>query len=131
MSGITARFWREAPQRYRGEAAKSKVTGKTFFPPRLVEPGNGNREFVPTKLNYEGTLLTYTIIRVAPRGFERNSPYALGVVELDGGGRITAQVSDTPLDKIQIGMKVRVEFRKINDDSEEGLHLYGYKVVPV
>jgi uncharacterized OB-fold protein len=130
MSGITARFWREAPQRYRGEAGKSKVTGKTYFPPRLVEPGNGNREFTPTKLNYEGKLLTYTIIRVAPRGFERNSPYALGVIELQGGGRITAQIADTPLDKIQIGMALRVEFRKIIDDSPEGLHLYGYKVVP-
>src|SRR5512143_2057020 len=130
MAGTTARNWRESPQRYRGEAAKSPKTGKVFFPPRLVEPGNGNRQFTPVKLNYDGTLLTYTIIRVAPRGFERNSPYALGVVELEGGGRITTQIADMPLDKIQIGMKVRVEFRKINDDSEEGIHLYGYKVVP-
>ena len=130
MAGITARYWRESPQRYRGEAAKSKVTGKVFFPPRLVEPGNGNREFEPIKLNYDGKLLTYTVIRVAPRGFEKLSPYALGIIELEGGGRITAQIADVPLEKIQIGMKVRVEFRRINDDSAEGLHLYGYKVVP-
>jgi hypothetical protein len=130
MSGITARYWREAPQRYRGEAAKSKVTGKVYFPPRLVEPGNSNREFVPTKLNYDGTLLTFTVIRVAPRGFEKMSPYALGIIELDGGGRITTQIVDTPLEKIKIGMRVRVEFRKINDEGSEGLHLYGYKVVP-
>ena len=85
---------------------------------------------MPTKLAYDGTLLTYTVIRVAPRGFEKLSPYALGIIELDGGGRITTQIADVAIDKIQIGMRVRVEFRKINDDSPEGLHLYGYKVVP-
>ena len=130
MSGITARYWREMPQRYRGEAAKSAKTGKVFFPPRLVEPGNGNRKFKPVKLEYEGELLTYTVIRVAPSGFEKLSPYALGIIELKGGGRITAQIADVPVDDVKIGMKVRVEFRKINDDGAEGIHLYGYKVVP-
>jgi uncharacterized OB-fold protein len=34
------------------------------------------------------------------------------------------------VDNVAIGMRVRVEFRKINDDGPEGIHLYGYKVVP-
>jgi uncharacterized OB-fold protein len=130
MSGITARYWREMPQRYRGEAGKSAKTGKVFFPPRLVEPGNGNRKFKPVKLEYCGELLTFTVIRVAPMGFEKQSPYALGIIALDGGGRITTQISDIPVDNVKIGMRVRVEFRKINDEGNEGLHLYGYKVVP-
>jgi uncharacterized OB-fold protein len=130
MSGITARYWREMPQRYRGEAGKSLSTGKVFFPPRLVEPGNGNRRFKPVKLEYTGELLTFTIIRVAPSGFEKQSPYAIGIIELKGGGRITTQITDIPVENVKIGMKVRVEFRKINDDGHEGIHLYGYKVVP-
>jgi uncharacterized OB-fold protein len=130
MSQTTAKYWREIPQRYRGEAAQSLKTGKIYFPPRLVEPGNGNRRFKKVKLSYNGEVLTYTIIRVAPMGFERQSPYALGIVELEGGGRITTQITDVPLDKVKIGMKVRVEFRRINDDGPTGIHLYGYKVVP-
>lgn len=130
MSGITARYWREMPRRYRGEAAKSAKTGKVFFPPRLVEPGNGNRKFKPVKLEYGGELLSYTVIRVAPSGFEKQGPYALGIIQLDGGGRITTQIADVPLDAVKIGMRVRVEFRKITDDGAEGIHLYGYKVVP-
>ena len=131
MAQITARYWREIPRRYRGEAAKSLRTGKVFFPPRLVEPGNGNRRFKPVKLSYDGTVLTYTVIRVAPIGFETQSPFAIGVIELDDGGRITSQIVDVPVDKVKIGMKVRVEFRKIQDDGASGIHLYGYKVVPV
>jgi hypothetical protein len=130
MSGITARYWREIPRRYRGEAAKSVKTGKVYFPPRLVEPGNGNRKFKPVKLEFGGELLTFTVIRVAPSGFEKQGPFALGIIELDGGGRITTQIVDVPLEDVKIGMRVRVEFRKIADDGEEGIHLYGYKVVP-
>ncbi|MBU0691855.1 Zn-ribbon domain-containing OB-fold protein [bacterium] len=130
MSQTTAKYWREIPQRYRGEAVKSEKTGKVYFPPRLVEPGNGNRKFKPVKLTYTGKILTWTVIRVAPMGFERQSPYALGVIELDDGARITSQIVDIPLDKVKIGMKVRVEFRRINDDGPNGIHLYGYKVVP-
>jgi len=130
MSQITARYWREIPRRYRGEAAKSLKTGKVFFPPRLVEPGNGNRKFKPVKLSYHGEVLTYTVIRVAPTGFETQSPFAIGIIELDDGARITAQITDVDVDKVKIGMKVRVEFRKIQDDGPTGIHLYGYKVVP-
>lgn len=130
MAQITARYWREIPQRYRGEAAKSSRTGKVFYPPRLVEPGNNNRRFKPVKLVYEGEVVTYTVIRVAPTGFETQSPYAIGVVELDDGARITTQIVDVPIENVKIGMRVRVEFRKINDDGHGGIHMYGYKVVP-
>ncbi len=130
MFRTTARYWREIPERYRGEANKSAKTGKVFFPARQVEPGNGNRKFKPTKLEYTGEILSYTVIRVAPMGFEKSSPYALAIVALDGGGRITCQVADVDVNSVKIGMKVRVEFRKIMDDGDEGLHLYGYKVVP-
>ncbi len=131
MFRSTARYWREIPRRYRGEAAKSAKTGKVFFPARMVEPGNGNRKFKPTKLEYTGEILTYTVIRVAPMGFEKLSPYALAIIALDGGGRITCQVADCDVESVKIGMKVIVEFRKIMDEGNEGLHLYGYKVVPV
>ena len=130
MSQTTAKYWREIPQRYRGEASQSLRTGKIFFPPRLVEPGNGNRRFKPVKLSYTGEILTYTVIRVPPTGFEAQSPYALGIIELDDGARITAQIVDVPIEKVKIGIRVRVEFRRINDDGAGGIHLYGYKVVP-
>ena len=77
MSQTTAKYWRLIPQRYRGEASQSLRTGKIFFPPRMVEPENGNRRFKTVKLAYEGTILTWTVIRVAPMGFERQSPYAI------------------------------------------------------
>ena len=125
-----ARYWREEPQRYRLEANKCKKCGKTYFPPRLICADCRSREFEPIKLKDEGKLLTYTVIRVAPSQFVDQSPYAIGIVELDGGTRVLTQIADCGPDDIQIGMRVKVEFRKIQEDGEAGILCYGYKCVP-
>jgi len=130
MSGITARNWRETPYRYRLEAKKCTNCGKVFFPGRLVCDGCQNRQFETINLPDHGELLTFTVIRVAPEGFGDQTPYAIGIVEVMKGVRFTTQIVDIPLDDIQIGMPVKVEFRKIRDDGHAGIHCYGYKCVP-
>lgn len=127
----SARYWREIPQRYRLEAGKCKQCGQMSFPPRLICPGCGSREFGKERLPEMGTILTYSVIRVAPSQFVDEAPYAVGIVELDGGTRITSQITDCPLDDIQIGKKVKVEFRRIRDEGQAGIICYGYKCVPV
>ncbi|MBC8175649.1 MAG: Zn-ribbon domain-containing OB-fold protein [Candidatus Marinimicrobia bacterium] len=126
-----AKYWREIPQRYRLEAGKCKKCGKVFFPPRLICDACGSREFESVNLGREGTLITYTIIRVPPGQFSDQAPYAVGIVELDGGVRITTQVVDCDFDEIKIGKKVKVEFRKISSEGEAGIICYGYKCVPI
>jgi uncharacterized OB-fold protein len=125
-----ARYWREMPQRYRLEAAKCKNCGKISFPPRLVCPKCGNRTFDPVKLADQGVIKTYTVIRVAPSQFTGQSPYAVGIVELDGGVCITAQIVDVPPDAVKLGQRVRVEFRRVQEDGDAGIICYGYKCVP-
>ena len=83
------------------------------------------------KLSNTGTVMTYTVIRVAPSQFTDEAPYAVGVVELDGGARLTAQIVDVPLEQIKIGQKVKVEFRRIREEGKAGILCYGYKCVPM
>jgi uncharacterized OB-fold protein len=125
-----ARYWRETPQRYRLEAGKCLGCGKVCFPPRLICPKCGYRKFEKIRLSDEGVIKTYTVIRVAPSQFSTQSPYAVGIVELDGGVCITAQIVDVPLDSISLGQRVRVEFRRIQEDGAAGILCYGYKCVP-
>jgi uncharacterized OB-fold protein len=125
-----SRYWREIPQRYRLEAAKCKSCGFVAFPPRVVCPECGAREFVPTKLAEAGALLTYTVIRVPPGPFEDQAPYAVGIAELDDGVRLTAQVVDCDFARLAVGMRVRTEFRKISEEGRAGVIYYGYKFVP-
>ena len=125
-----SRYWREIPQRYRLEAGKCKACGFVAFPPRVICPGCGSREFEPTKLAEAGRLLTHTIIRVPPGAFEDQAPYVVGIAELDDGVRLTAQVVDCDFSGLAVGMRVRLEFRKLSEEGAAGVIYYGYKFVP-
>src|SRR5512136_684197 len=125
-----SRYWREIPQRYRLEAGKCQGCGFICFPPRLVCPQCGGRTFEPTRLTGSGKLLTYTIIRVPPAPFEDQAPYAVGIAELDDGVRLTAQVVDCDFSRLQVGLRVSLEFRKISEEGNAGIIHYGYKFVP-
>lgn len=128
--GTTGRNWREYPQRYRMEAAKCTNCGKIFFPPRLICNECKNREFESIKLSDEGKLKTYTVIRVAPTNFVDEVPYAVGIVELKDGVSTMMQITDCDPEDISIGMPLKIEFRKVQQEGDSGILMYGYKAVP-
>jgi uncharacterized OB-fold protein len=125
-----SRYWREIPQRYRLEAAKCRGCGFVAFPPRQVCPGCKGRAFGTITLADAGKILTYTIIRVPPHPFSDQAPYAVGIVELDDGVRLTGQVVDCAFEDLKVGLRVKVEFRKVYQEGEAGVIYYGYKFVP-
>jgi len=125
-----SRYWREIPQRYRLEAQKCKNCGAVLFPPRLICPECKRRDFEDTRLAEKGKVLTYTIIRVPPHQFVDQAPFAVGIVELDDGVKLTGQIVDCDFEDLNIGQRVKIEFRKICDEGESGIICYGYKFVP-
>jgi len=125
-----ARYWREIPQRYRYEAVRCAESGKIFFPPRMICPEHRTHECEKVNLATEGTVLTYTVVRVAEPRFAGLVPYVTAIVELTDGARITAMLADVDPGAVEIGMKVRIEFRKMYSVGHEGIHCYGYKCVP-
>ncbi len=127
----TARTWREYPQRYRYEAGVCKGCGKWHFPPRRVCDACKGETFETKAMRRTGKILTYTVIRVPPAPFKDQAPYAVAVVEMDDGPRLTAMVADTGTFELKLGQKVRLEFRRISEDGDRGPINYGYKAVPV
>lgn len=127
----SARYWRSIPQRYRLEAAQCAGCGVISFPPRLVCQGCGSREFETVTLSGKGKLLTHTIIRIGPSEFSNQTPYAMGIAELEGGVKLTGQIADVDFDDLKVGMPVKVEFRRIREEGEAGILCYGYKFVPL
>ncbi|MFQ6113061.1 MAG: Zn-ribbon domain-containing OB-fold protein [bacterium] len=123
------RYTREIPQRYRLEAAKCKSCGKIHFPPRLICPDCQSCDFHIVKLQDEGKVLTYTVIHVAPQQFGTQTPYIVAIVELNDGVKITSQIVDCAPDEVNIGDKVKVVFRKVQQDGHAGILCYGYKCV--
>jgi len=113
------------------EAGKCTSCGEAYFPPRLVCAKCKSRRFENVILSDEGHVLTYTVIRVGPSQFADQTPYAVGIVELDGGVRITSQIVDCDFDKLAVGMRVHLEFRRIQKQGDAGILCYGHKCVPV
>lgn len=120
-------YHRETPRRYRLEGEKTE-SGKIYFPPRKYYENGESAESVT--LADSGKVITYTVIHAAPAEHSDLTPYALAIVELDDGARITTQIADVDTARVTIGMRVKVEFRKIRTEGDEGLICYGYKVVP-
>lgn len=125
-----ARYWREIPQRYRLEAGKCKSCGEIYFPPRRICARCRARAFETVALKDEGKLLAHTVIRVGPSQFSDQTPYAVGIVELDDGVRITAQIVDCDFKDLTAGLRLKIEFRRIQKQGDAGILCYGYKCVP-
>lgn len=130
MTMFSSRNWREYPHRYRLEASKFKKSGKTYFPKRLIDPETGDSEQEMVNLPDTGRIVTFTVIRIAPSQWGDESPYALAIAELTDGTRLMAQMTDCDVDKVKIGMEVRIEFRLVQSESKHGILSYGYKFVP-
>ena len=78
----------------------------------------GSKGFEDVLLEGTGTIATYTIITVAPAGFEKYTPYAFVVINLDNSElRISGFMAGiaTPAD-LPVGTKV-----KISDFDERGI----------
>ncbi len=125
-----ARVAREFPARYRLQGARCEKCGAVTFPARTVCPGCRGRKLAPVAVKPEGRVVTWTVIHVGPASHKHQVPYALAVVELEGGVRVTCQVVDIDPGKVEIGLPVRLEFRRIQEDGEAGVIAYGHKAVP-
>lgn len=129
-----AREWREIPGRYNLIGSKCGHCGKVYFPKRNICP-HCRRASVGKMEQYhlkkEGKVFSYSIIYEAPPENNILKPYAVAMVETEDGIKITGQIVDADLTKIEIGMKVRVVFRRISEEGPDGIIHYGFKFAPV
>ena len=77
-----------------------------------------------------GKVLTFSLIHSAPEGFETSVPYPVALIELDDGTKITSQLTDCEGSEISVGMPVEMATRRIKEESESGIIIYGYKFRP-
>ena len=127
----SARVWRERKRRYLNEISVCAGCGRRHYPPRRVCEACGGRAMTPDRMADTGTVLSFTITHVAPEGLTAVVPYAVAILAMDDGTRTMAQVADVAsVADVTIGMRVRLEFRKVREDGKSGVISYGHKAVP-
>jgi scaffold protein (connect acetoacetyl-CoA thiolase and HMG-CoA synthase) len=125
-----ARNWRLRDQRYRLEGAVCKNCGAKFFPPRDVCSECHSQDLEPREFDGHGELYSFSTLYQAPLGYEGGLPYTVGIVKLDEGPMVEAQLTDANPDELKIGQRVEMVTRKLREHGKEGMVVYGYKFRP-
>jgi uncharacterized protein len=124
------RHWRLQNQRYRLVGEVCENCGSKLFPPRDVCPECSRPASTPYTFCGRGEIYSYSTIYQAPAGYEEFVPYTVALVKLEEGPVVTAQLTDIDIDEVKIGMPVEMVTRRMVEEGEDGLIVYGYKFRP-
>ena len=125
------RYHRMRGTLYRLEGNSCPGCDVRFFPGRIICPGCGKKELQPETFSGRGTLYSHTRVTLPPRGFASVGPYDVGMIRLEEGPMVSAQLADTDGVDLTIGMPVEMVTRVIRDSQEHGFIVYGYKFRPL
>ncbi len=98
--------------------SRNRETGEVFVPPRPIDPRTHGDDMEWVELSGRGTLAAFTSVYIGTSamidaGYDRSKPYVAGIVELEEGPRISAQllgVDGTAPDINWIGRSLRATF---------------------
>ena len=118
--------WRSRRSRYALIGNRCSSCNTTYFPPRAIcQKCRRKGKLGETALSGLGEVVSFTIIKSPPKGFESQAPYIIGIIKLDEGPTTAAQIINS--DNIDVGKRVKMVFRKNFEDGEGGLLQYGFK----
>lgn len=125
-----SRNWRLQKQRYGLVGEVCDHCGSKIFPPRDVCPNCAEEAKTLYQFSGKGEIYSFTTVYDAPEGYEEQAPYTVAIVKLEEGPLVTAQLTDVDNGKVEIGQKVEMVTRKLRQDGERGILVYGYKFRP-
>jgi len=120
-------YWRTRDRYYRILGNKCEKCAQEYFPPVSICPNCQSTQLTDREMPRSGTLLSYSLQKESMAGFEEQEPMIFGLVRLENGVRIIAQLVDIPYESMKEGMKLVAVFRRIKAEGESGQIYYGYK----
>lgn len=90
-----------------------------------------NRGKATLRLGTVGRIISWTIIRTPPLGFEQVAPYPVILVETESGERLTGQLVDWEERDLRFQKKVEAVYRRIRKPDPESVIPYGIKFKPI
>ncbi len=111
--------------------SRCKETGELFLPPRPICPRTYSTNMEWVQFSGKGTLVAYTSIYIGPtamvdEGYNRKRPYCTGIVKLNEGPSISAQIVGVDAgrpESIKIGSPVQFSFIQRGQGKEERSYL--------
>ncbi len=127
-----SKIWRTEKAKYRLLGGQCNKCRTVCYPAGKICPKcKSINSFVPFTLKPFGKIISYSLIHVAPYGFENFTPYPIALIKLADGPIVLSQITDYEDKDLKIGTKVEAVFRKILTTSKSGVIRYGIKFRPV
>jgi uncharacterized OB-fold protein len=106
--------------------------GAYTVPPQGVCRNCQGQNLFPAEINSEGTIRTFTVIRVAPEG--KQPPYVLALVELEQGPWVMGLIMDREPEMASMGLigkKVRLGLHPVKGSHDPGeVQVLGFNLIP-
>jgi hypothetical protein len=130
----------EAFYQYLGEqklmGSRCRSCGALHVPPRALCPACYGDELDWEQIRGTGKLVAFTTVHIAPTamieaGYGRKNPYCTGIVELEEGPCISAQITGVDPaapQEIEVGTPVRVAFVQRGEGEDQHTYLAFEKV---
>jgi 3-hydroxy-3-methylglutaryl CoA synthase/uncharacterized OB-fold protein len=110
------------------QGTRCEVCGTRHLPPaRVCVSCHAVDQMAPERMaDVAATVATFTVDRLA---FTLNPPVVAAVLDFDGGGRYSCELTDIDPAEVKIGLRVQMTFRKVY--TAAGVHNYFWKAKPV
>lgn len=125
-----SRHWRLQKYRYGLVGEVCDHCGTKLFPPRDICPECAEEAKMHYSFSGMGEVYSHTTVYDPPEGLERYTPYTVALVKLNEGPLVTAQLTDMDSGEVKIGMPVEMVTRKLGEEGDRGMLIYGYKFRP-
>lgn len=114
--------------------SRCTACGKTYLPPRTLCTNCQKNAMETFEFSGKGKLAAYTVIYFGPTamkeaGYDNKNPYCAGIVDLEEGPRISAQILGVDIahpERIQIGTPLTVEYIERGEGEAKKIFL-GFK----
>ncbi len=110
-------------------AARCAACGKPHFPAGPVCPYCGADGTVETRVGPAARLWLYTAVLSRPPGYRGEVPYGFGVVELAGGLRVIARLTEARMERLAPGLAMRLVIEPLFTD-DDGTPVLSYAFRP-
>jgi uncharacterized OB-fold protein len=116
--GLTTAAFDKFLREHKLMGSRCRACGRLYLPPRPLCPECHSEEMEWAEMSGRGRLLAFTTVYVVPTamlaaGYGRENPYCVGLVRLEEGPTISAQIlgfDPKRPEEIEIGIPLRVAF---------------------
>ncbi|MSQ22265.1 MAG: Zn-ribbon domain-containing OB-fold protein [Dehalococcoidia bacterium] len=116
-SSLTQPFW-DGVKQHKLLVQKCSSCSKLRHTPKPLCPHCLSQEFTWAPLSGQGQLYSYTVMHRSPApSFDGDLPYVVALVELKEGIRMISNLVHCPLDKVRVGMPVKVVYEDVTKEA--------------